>query len=370
MGRRISNKERAATDAALELLKTTKNQKIKAQLTKLLLESDAREKARVDAREKQRRKHAHDKKLVDLSNQVEILKKKIQKKDDLIESEKQKTAELVGSAETDAKDKITQLKDQVDTQTEINGSLSTELKNTKTQMQSFKTDIESFIVGLVAYRKMQEYNPTILDMALGDRIKTEVSEEDQAKAGKAIAMLDPEFRELQNDLQTLENLKREKRAPMELFKVATEGFGDTKSQNETKTALKLLYDWTEFSISRYSGSAQWWEGYSSRIRELKRRTEADILTTLQFERAQKLSKEQLQALVKEDNGRADKLSCKLQSYEQCSNCLHVSHTNRTKQGRCQHCGQIDRGSQGIQWSPLVKTDIPTCIGSFPCKKDQ
>ncbi len=124
--------------------------------------------------------------------------------------------------------------------------------------------------------------PTILDMVLRDRIKTELSEEDQAKAGKAIAMLDPKFRELQNDLQKLEILKREKRAPMELFKVATEGFGDTKSENEAKTALKLLYGWTEFSFSRQYGSAEWWQGYSSRIRDLKRRTEADILTTLQF----------------------------------------------------------------------------------------
>ena len=66
LGRKISAKERAATDAALDVLRTTNNQNLKAQMAKLLFESDAREKARADAREQHRHAKAHNKELAGL----------------------------------------------------------------------------------------------------------------------------------------------------------------------------------------------------------------------------------------------------------------------------------------------------------------
>ena len=78
MGRKVSIKERATTDAALEILKTAKNQNLKAQMVKLLFETDAREKARADAHERQRRAYAHNKELAALGSQIDLLAEKLQ----------------------------------------------------------------------------------------------------------------------------------------------------------------------------------------------------------------------------------------------------------------------------------------------------
>ena len=95
MGRKVSIKERAATDAALEILKATKNQNLKAQVAKLLFESDAREKARVDARERQRRADADNEELANLGSQITSLKKQLQAVEDTITSLKAENEEAI-----------------------------------------------------------------------------------------------------------------------------------------------------------------------------------------------------------------------------------------------------------------------------------
>jgi hypothetical protein len=86
VGRKVSTKERGATDAALEILKTTKNQNLKAQMAKLLFESDGREKARADAREQHRRANAENREQAGLRLQVASLKEQLQAKQDTIAS--------------------------------------------------------------------------------------------------------------------------------------------------------------------------------------------------------------------------------------------------------------------------------------------
>ena len=56
MGRKISIKERVATEAAQDIIKRTTNQSVKAQMVRLLFDSDAREKARADTHAQQRQK--------------------------------------------------------------------------------------------------------------------------------------------------------------------------------------------------------------------------------------------------------------------------------------------------------------------------
>ena len=95
MGRKISAKERAATDAALDVLRTTRNQNLKAQMAKLLFESDAREKARADARERQRRADADNEELENLGSQITSLKKQLQAVEDTITSLKAENEEAI-----------------------------------------------------------------------------------------------------------------------------------------------------------------------------------------------------------------------------------------------------------------------------------
>ncbi len=368
MGRKISKKEQAATNTALDLLKTSKSQIIKAQIIKLLFESDWREKARVDAREKQKFKLAHDKKLIALSSQVKGLEEDINTKNQLIEGAKTATQQSIDSALAAQKEKIDELEGKVAASDDINGPLRKELEQAEKKILSIQKDVSSFIVGILAYRQMPEYNPTILDEALQSRINSAVSEEEKAKAGKVIAMLDPEFRELQEDLQTLSSLKQEKRPPLELFDVATSGIADVSARDEARKTMTMLYGWTNFNVSKHTGDAQWWLGYSPQIYNLKRRTDEEILATMQSERNSQMTTPQRQKLVKCDNERAGKLSEKLLNYRQCNNCMHVSHGKRTAQARCHHCGQVDWGSQAITWLPLVKTTVPPCDGAFPCKK--
>ncbi len=75
MGRKISARERYATEAAIELIKTTKNQNIKAQMAKLLDGMDARAKARADAHEKQRLARTHMQNVTKLESEISLLKK-------------------------------------------------------------------------------------------------------------------------------------------------------------------------------------------------------------------------------------------------------------------------------------------------------
>ena len=95
MGRKISAKERAATDAALDVLRTTRNQNLKAQMAKLLFESDAREKARADAREQHRHAKAHNKELAGLRSQILLLKEQLQAKEATIASLKAENEEAI-----------------------------------------------------------------------------------------------------------------------------------------------------------------------------------------------------------------------------------------------------------------------------------
>ena len=86
LGRKLTIKDKAATEAALEILKTSKRHPLRVQLVRLLYESDAREKARADTREKRRQSRAHNKKVAGLQSEFAALQEQLQEKENTIAS--------------------------------------------------------------------------------------------------------------------------------------------------------------------------------------------------------------------------------------------------------------------------------------------
>ena len=86
LGRKLTIKDKAATEAALEILKTSKRHPLRVQLVRLLYESDAREKARADAREKRRQARAHKKNVAGLQSEIAALQEQLQEKENTIAS--------------------------------------------------------------------------------------------------------------------------------------------------------------------------------------------------------------------------------------------------------------------------------------------
>src|SRR5436309_7552791 len=96
MGRKVSVNERSATEACREILKTTRDQHVRLQAAKLLLENESGNKDRAGARQRQRFAHAQNKELANLSAQVASLQQQLQSANETIkEAKEQKEADIV-----------------------------------------------------------------------------------------------------------------------------------------------------------------------------------------------------------------------------------------------------------------------------------
>jgi hypothetical protein len=154
----------------------------------------------------------------------------------------------------------------------------------------------------------------------------------------------------------------------------------TERQSLAHRMLALFYGWTDLNAPGFDGNHWERKAVFDRIRALKKRSIEEVKQTIHAEIENKRSKEDWQALVKNDNQRAEHLVkaaasgspeglCELQQYRQCSNCAHASHIDRTHQGKCHHCGRINFGTEAMKWLPVMKlADVPRCMGLFPCIK--
>ena len=409
MGRKVSVKERAATDTALEILKTTKNQNLKAQIAKLLFESDAREKARADAREQQRRANAHNKGLASLQSQVASLKEQLQAKDDTIALLKAENGK-----------EIETLKHQIAGKDQVSNDLGEQLRKSQTGLSECGRKADEQLSHVASYVGCPEYDPRVLSQYVKQQNFTEsrtaalgviVSDKDlpqdqRRKLAVEITRHHQDARQRQPLKQFVDEVKselgvtsdedlqpdyvrwhrsKESDDPLLLLKLAA-GLEDTsiQRQKQARRMLALFYGWTNVEVPGLDRSH--WERQAlfdkvsaltkRSIEEVERNLQTEIQTKIENER----SKEDWQALVKNDNQHAKQLIgaaesgdtkalCRLQQYQQCSNCAHVSHSDRTGQGHCHHCDRMYSGSQPMEWSPVVKlADVPYCVGVFPCMK--
>lgn len=138
----------------------------------------------------------------------------------------------------------------------------------------------------------------------------------------------------------------------------------TERQSRARRMLALFYGWTDLNVPGLDGNHWERQAVVDRIRALKKRSIEEVEQTIHAEIENKRSKEDWQALVKNDNQRAEHLVkaaasgspeglCELQQYRHCSNCAHVSHIDRTHQGKCHHCGRINLGTEAMKWLPVI-----------------
>jgi hypothetical protein len=409
LGRKVSAKERAATGAALEILNTTKNQNLKAQMAKLLFESDAREKARADAREEQRRANAYNRGLAGLQSQVASLKEQLQAKEDAIALLKAENGK-----------EIETLKHQIAGKDQVSNDLGEQLRKSQTALSECGRKADEQLSHVASYVGCPEYDPRVLSQYAKQQNFTEsrtaalgviVSDKDlprdqRRKLAVEITRQHKDARQGQPLKQFVDEVKselgvtsdedlepdyvrwhrtKESDDPLLLLKLAA-GLEDTslQRQKQARRMLALFYGWTNVDVPGLDRSH--WERQAlfdkvsaltkRSIEEVERNLQTEIQTKIENER----SKEDWQALVKNDNQHAKQLIgaaasgdtkalCGLQQYRQCNNCAHISHIDRTGQGHCHHCGRMYSGTQSMEWSPVVKlADIPYCVGLFPCMK--
>jgi hypothetical protein len=158
----------------------------------------------------------------------------------------------------------------------------------------------------------------------------------------------------------------------------------TEEQGRARRMLALFYGWTDLNVPGLDRSHWDRQVFLEKVGALRKLSIEEVEWNLQTGRQTKIennrSKKDWEALVKTDNQRAKhlvgaaasgdiKALCELQQYRQCSNCAHVSHSDRTDQGYCHHCDRMYSGTQPMEWSPVVKlADVPNCLGLFPCMK--
>jgi hypothetical protein len=390
LGRKVSIKERATTDAALEILRTTKNQNLKAQVVKLLIESDAREKARADAHERQRRANAHNKELAALGSQIALLTEKLQARQDtitLLKAENEKEIET--------------LKHQITGKDQVIKDLGEQLKKSQTALSECGRNAGEQLSHIASYVGCPEYDQKVLSQYLKAQKSTEsrtaalgviVSDkslppDQRRKLALEIAQHHKDARQRQPLKQFVDEVKSELRVtsdddlepdyarwhrskesddPELLLKLAAGlEHTSTERQSRARRMLALFYGRTDLNVPGLDGSYSERQPVFDKIRALKKRSIEEVEQAIQAEIENKRSKEDWQALAKNDNQRAEHLVnastsgdteglCELQQYRQCSNCAHVSHIDRTHQGKCHHCGRINFGTEAMKWLPIVK----------------
>jgi len=409
LGRKVSIKERVATEGAQDIIKTTKNQTVKAQMVKLLFESDAREKARADTHARQRRKRAQNRELDEMRSQIKSLNGELQAK-----------ATLSASLEADHKKEMGSLEEELASQQESIDQLEKQNKNVQFAASESSRKASEQLSAVASYLARPEYDRRILRGYLKEQSVTEsgtaalhvivsnksLSKEQRRKLALDITRDHKEARNQQPLKQFVDDVKaefgftkdedlepdcvrgyRDKACddPVLLLKLAT-GVEDVSVQRRkwARDMLRLFYGCTNLNVPGLERSHWERQAFFKEIGALTKRSieevERNLQTEIQIETENKRSKEDWQALVKNDNQRAEQLIraaasgetealCELQQYRQCSNCAHVSHIDRTHQGHCHHCGRMYSGTQPMEWSPVVKlADVPYCLGFFPCMK--
>jgi hypothetical protein len=409
LGRKVSAKERAATDAALDVLRTTKNQNLKAQMAKLLFESDAREKARADAREQHRHANGHNKELAGLRSQIPLLKEQLQTKEDMITSLK-----------ADNEKEVETLKHQIAGKHQAISDLKEQLKKSETALSDCGRQADEQLSRVASYVGCPEYDRKVLSQYLKEQTSTEsrtaalgvivldksLPQDQRRKLAVEITQHHKEARQRQPLKQFVDEAKRELGVtsdedlepdysrwhrseasdnPVLLLRLAA-GLEDTSTegQRRARRMLALFYGWNNVDVPGLDRSHWERQALFDKVSALTKRSIEEVERNLQMnsqtEKENKRSKEDWQGLVKNDNQRAKDLVeaaasgktevlCELQQYRQCSNCAHVSHSDQTHQGHCHHCGRMYSGTQPMEWSPVVKlADVPSCLGFFPCMK--
>ena len=409
LGRKVSAKERAATEAAFDVLRTTKNQNLKAQIAKLLFESDAREKARADAREQQRRANGHNKELSGLQSQIRLLKEQLQAEKDTITSLK---------AENEKE--IRTLKELITDKDEVSNGLREQLRKSQTTLSECGQKADEQLSHVASYVGCPEYDPKVLSQYLKQQKSTEsrtaalgvivsdksLPQDRRRKLAVEITQHHKEARQRQPLKQFVDEVRRELGVtsdeglepdyvrwhrskasddPVQLLKLAA-GLepSSTEAQSRARRMLALLYDWTDLNVPGLDRSYLDREAFFEKVRALNKYSIEEVEQNLQTEIRIKIenerSKEDWLVLVKNDNEHAKQLIgaaasgdtkalCELQQYRQCGNCAHVSHIDQTGQGHCHHCGRMYSRTRSTEWSSLVKlADVPYCVGLFPCMK--
>jgi len=407
LGRKISIKERVATEAAQDIIKRTTNQSVKAQMVKLLFDSDAREKARADTHARQRQKRVQNRELDEMRSQIETLKGELQSK-----------ANLSASLDTDHKNEIALLQEKLASQQRSFGQLEEQRTNVQFAASESIQKASEQLSAVTSYLARPEYDRRILHRYLKEQNVTEsetaalhvivsdksISKEQRRKLAIDITRDHKEARNQQPLKQFVDDVKaefgftkdedlepdyvrgyRDKACddPLLLLKLAT-GEEDTSihRRNWAGDMLRLFYGWTNLDVPGLERSYWDRQAFFKEIGALRKRSieevERNLQTEIQTKIENKRSKEDWQMLVKNDNQRARPLReaaaagdsdalCELRDYRQCNNCAHVSHIDRTGQGHCHHCGRMYSGTQPMEWLPVVKlTELPYCAGLFPC----
>jgi uncharacterized membrane protein len=406
LGRKLSIKERAAIQAALEILDTTKNQAVKAQMVKLLLESDAREKARIDAREQRRWEKAQNAELTGLRSKVKSLKELLQLAEDALTSLKEERDNEIGSLNTNLAGKDSTI-------SSLEGQLS-DAKNAATETQQTATQE---LGNIASYIACPEYDQKVLSEYLKQRQTPEsrtaalrvivsnksLSRDERRKLALEIVQSHKEARQQQPLKQFVDSVKGEQGItrdedlepdysqwhkdpesddPGLLFKLAVEL--EPSGEERQKRAIRMLdlfYGWTDFELPGLDHPSVEYEQVCVKLRAWKKRSieevEQHIEHTKKAEIENQRSQEDWEALVKRNNQHAKELIAdgnsealsELEQYRQCSNCTHVSHIDQTHQGHCHHCGRMNSGTNAMEWLPVVKlAKVPNCLGLFPCSK--
>jgi len=318
LGRKISAKERAATDAALDVLRTTNNQNLKAQMAKLLFESDAREKARADAREQHRHAKAHNKELAGLRSQILLLKEQLQAKE-----------ATIASLKAENEEEIEALKHQIAGKDQAISDLKEELEKSETALSECGQKACEQLSHIASYVGCPEYDPKVLSQYLKEQKSTEsrtaalvvivsdksLPQDRRRKLAVEITQQHREARQRPPLKQFVDQVKGEVGVtsdeglepdyarlyrnpesddPVLLLKRVA-GLGLELSSDEARLSarrmLKLFYGWTDLDVPGPGRSYGEQIAMFERLRAVKKRSMEEVEQTIQAEMKSNRSKE-------------------------------------------------------------------------------
>jgi hypothetical protein len=405
LGRKISVKERAARDGALDLLNTSKNERVRAQMVRILDESDARDKAITDAREKRRL----DKEKAKLKSEITSLKTELQAK------QKEITA-----LEAEQSEAIKNLNEVIVEKGKLITKLDQNLSDSRAALSSCNQKAHQQRSQIASYLDSDEYDPKVLSQYLKDQNaalsrgaalrvivldKTLDNDERRDLAVEIVrdhrdARQQPPLKEFVDEVKGALGISKdedlepdyarwyrlpESNHPSQLLKLAA-GLEDASPERQKRASrmLQLFYGWTDLNVPVSPRPYGELAAFFEKVQSLKKRSLEDVEkfvggTRKQNEIQKHWSREDWRNVVKGDNNEAQNLVraaksgdtkalLKLQEYQQCSNCGHVSRIDRTTQGHCHHCDRMRGDLPGMHWVPVVQLpEVPYCTGgSIAC----
>src|SRR5438445_6466051 len=131
-------------------------------MAKLLFESDAREKARADAREQHRHAKAHNKELAGLRSQILLPKEQLQAKEATIASLKAENEEAIQT-----------LKHQIAGKDQAISDLKEELEKSENALSECGRKADEQLSHIASYVGCPEYDPNVLSQYLKEQKSTE-----------------------------------------------------------------------------------------------------------------------------------------------------------------------------------------------------